>query len=423
MKQLLTLLFGLLFAANVSEAQEVTPTDIDALDNALYVEPVTAAPGKQTVLSVRMKNNFPVAGFEFVLRLPEGITVATEDDFLKVELSTERTTTQKTNYFDYFSQGENSLKVLSGTTAGNPETGLYTFSGNDGEVARITIEVPADYEKGDYAVSIAGGVMSNEEQTIEVGSDVTSVLTVGDVVIVLDENSTEVPEASDGDVDILVKRTIKGGQWSTICLPFDMTEEQVYEAFGDDVQLQEFIDYETEKDEVSGNITKITVNFDDADLSEGFLGNYPYLIKTSSDITEFSVTATIAPDEENAVAEYAEGRGARRHVYGTLYGTFHAQTEVPENCLFLSGNQFWYSVGLTKMKAFRAYFELEDMLPFDEAGAANITMEFNKPTGIKSMTVDKSQSGDYYTIDGQKLNGKPSKKGVYVTEGKKVVVK
>ena len=49
------------------------------------------------------------------------------------------------------------------------------------------------------------------------------------------------------------------------------------------------------------------------------------------------------------------------------------------------------------------------------------------PTGINS--VDNSQSatdneaGDWYTIDGRKLSGKPAQKGIYIVNGKKVAVK
>jgi len=49
------------------------------------------------------------------------------------------------------------------------------------------------------------------------------------------------------------------------------------------------------------------------------------------------------------------------------------------------------------------------------------------PTGISS--VDNSQSatgneaGDWYTIDGRKLSGKPAQKGIYIVNGRKVAVK
>ena len=49
------------------------------------------------------------------------------------------------------------------------------------------------------------------------------------------------------------------------------------------------------------------------------------------------------------------------------------------------------------------------------------------PTGISS--IDNSQSaadneaGDWYTIDGRKLSGKPAQKGIYIVNGRKVAVK
>ena len=46
-------------------------------------------------------------------------------------------------------------------------------------------------------------------------------------------------------------------------------------------------------------------------------------------------------------------------------------------------------------------------------------------TGLNQVTSDKSQvqSNEWYTIDGRKLNGMPMKKGVYIQNGKKVMVK
>ncbi|MBR5918659.1 MAG: hypothetical protein IKZ83_01995, partial [Prevotella sp.] len=45
------------------------------------------------------------------------------------------------------------------------------------------------------------------------------------------------------------------------------------------------------------------------------------------------------------------------------------------------------------------------------------------PTGIGGLTPNPSPKGEgsYYSIDGIKLGGEPTKKGVYITKGKKVV--
>ena len=402
-------------------------TDIEALSDAIYVEPVTAAPGTQQVLSVRMKNSSPVAGFEFRLQLPAGITVATDEDgILMAELSTARTTARKTDYFNSSLQADGTLQVLCGTSTADPNTGKpYTFSGNDGEVALITVNIPEDYAEGMYEVSIHDIAFSDDDNNLtEIEQTVTTEMTVGDNSIVLDENSEEDIEATDGPVKVVVKRTLKKDQWSTICLPFDMTEEQVYAAFGDDVQLQEFDSYDPEYDD-DDNVTSILVHFTDADLSDGFYGNYPYVIKVSEDIDEFTVTATLDPLEEECYTEYAVGRGNKRHVYGTFYGTYHAQTTVPENCLFISGNKFWYSTGLTKMKAFRGYFELEDVL--SDAANANINFTFDGTTGIREIRSQSLAEGAVYTLQGQfvgkDVDLKKLPRGIYIVNGKKVVIK
>lgn len=403
-------------------------TDIEALSDAIYVEPVTASPGTQQVLSVRMKNSSPVAGFEFRLQLPDGITVATDEDgILMAELSTARTTARKTDYFNSSLQADGTLQVLCGTSTADPNTGKpYTFSGNDGEVALITVNIPEDYAEGMYEVSIHDIAFSDDDNNLtEIEQTVTTEMTVGDNSIVLDENSEEDIEATDGPVKVVVKRTLKKDQWSTICLPFDMTEEQVYAAFGDDVQLQEFDSYDAEYD-ADDNVTGILVHFTDADLSDGFYGNYPYVIKVSEDISEFTVTTTINPLEDDCYSEYDNGRtGKNRHVYGTFYGTYHAQTTVPENCLFISDNKFWYSTGLTKMKAFRGYFELEDVL--SDAANANISYTFDGTTGIRDIRSQSLAEGAVYTIQGQYLGKdidlKKLPRGIYIVNGKKQVIK
>ena len=148
-------------------------TDIDAMDNAIYVEPVTAEPGTQQVLSVRMKNNVEVSGLEFSLLLPEGITIA---DY---EMSEDRTNAAHSHFSGHlFADG--SLKTLCGSISENRSTGrLYTFAGNDGEVARITVNIPADYEEGMYEVLILNAKVSDADGVKTVLDDTGTSINVG----------------------------------------------------------------------------------------------------------------------------------------------------------------------------------------------------------------------------------------------------
>ena len=130
------------------------PTDVSSIDNVVYLNPVTASAGTQYVLSVQMKNVTAIAAYEFYLSLPEGITFAEdEDNILLAALSEARTTSKKTTFFESTVTEDGLLHVLCSTTKEDPTTGnLYTFSGTDGEVCTIPVNIPADMEPGSYPV-------------------------------------------------------------------------------------------------------------------------------------------------------------------------------------------------------------------------------------------------------------------------------
>ena len=44
-------------------------------------------------------------------------------------------------------------------------------------------------------------------------------------------------------------------------------------------------------------------------------------------------------------------------------------------------------------------------------------------TGIERILLDGSSDGDWYSLDGRRLNGQPARKGIYINKGKKTVVK
>ena len=399
-------------------------TDVSNIANVIYIEPFQASAGAETTLSIRMKNTAAIRGFQFDLLLPEGMTaVKSSTGRIQGSLSAGRLPEEDAHDLTFSEQADGAIRFLCSSQYEE------TFTGNDGEIATLKVTVSPNMATSDYNIQLKDIKMTENDiskyyETALVNTTVT-ITEQGENYTVLDENSTSVPEATNEAVDIKVMRTIKAGEWSTICLPFDMTEEQTKAAFGDDVVLKEFTDYEVEYD-ADDKVTGITVNFDDADLTEGFYANYPYLIKVSDDVDEFTVTATLDPIENDCYTEYDNGRtGKNRKVYGTFRGTYHAETTVPANSLFLSGNKFWYSTGLTKMKAFRAYFTFVDVLSSLNTSEARITMSFDDETtdisekGIVSS--EKSASAQYYDLQGRRVEH--PKKGLYIKNNKKVVVK
>lgn len=156
-------------------------TDISKLDNVVYIENVEANAGKQLTLSVKMKNTAEIQGFGFDLYLPDGVTVAEDEDgFSLVTLSTERTTEKKTNYFDSNIMDGGFLRVLASSTKG------YTISGNDGEIVQIVVNIDKDMEAGDYPIILKEIALSDNNsqgyETAYVKSTLTiSSYTPGDV--------------------------------------------------------------------------------------------------------------------------------------------------------------------------------------------------------------------------------------------------
>ena len=122
------------------------------------------------------------------------------------------------------------------------------------------------------------------------------------------------------------------------------------------------------------------------------------------------------------MAEFTNGNtGPKKEVYGKLIGTYHAGDAIPADGLFLSGNKFWYSTGATIIKAFRAYFMLNEVLSrVAEAKVRFIVGE--DATAIEGIT-PYMEDGVWYTLDGRQLNGKPTEKGVYIVSNKKVIIK
>ena len=370
--------------------------------NAVGVPSVTIPQGRTGVISVQLNNDKEYTAFTLKLNLPTGISVVANSETKGARMAT-----------------SHSLSV-SGTTGsvgvGCLSTANALFSGTNGELFAITVSADAGLAVGEVLDASITEARFSTTSGDELLNDVNFTITIAEPRIVFDETSTTAPVDANGE-NVLVRRTIKANDWSTICLPFDMTEAQVKAAFGDDVQLADFTSWSSDEDD-GGDIVGINVGFT---AISAIGANHPCLIKVSSPVTEFTVdNVDIVVEDEPTVQV-----GKKKVEKGFLTGTYVANTTVPENNLFLSGNMFYYSKGLTKMKAFRAYFEFYDILTAVENASAKVRFSIDdEATYIEGLT-DKQSLDGVYTIQGQfvgndvELNRLP--KGVYIVNGKKVV--
>lgn len=317
----------------------------------------------------------------------------------------------------------------------NPTTGLakIPFASADAitgsevnNLVTVSFTVDNSVAVGEYPVTLKGTMFEYNSSDKDYADDVTFNIKVVNVhTVVLDETSTVAPTAAN-DVNVIVKRTIKAGNWSTICLPFAMTEEQVKTAFGNDVELADFTGYDIEED--GEDIVGITVNFDNATEIEA---NHPYIIKVSAPMTEFTVDGVdIDPEDVPCVSfGFTTGKGSKAVYHpidfnGTYVADFDFYNDAVQRALFISDNKFYYATENTKhMKAFRGYFDFDDLITETESSSARISMFFNgEITDINKVSEKKSdKSGVIYDLQGRRVN-KPIK-GIFIMDGKKVVVK
>jgi hypothetical protein len=106
-------------------------------------------------------------------------------------------------------------------------------------------------------------------------------------------------------------------------------------------------------------------------------------------------------------------------------GNYDPNSLVPDQCLFLNGGKFWYSKGKSKLRSFRAYFDFYDLLPESESSEAGSRITFSISDSEQTTIVDVRRVpaflGGIYTLNG--LQVQHPVKGLYIRNGKKVIVK
>ena len=93
------------------------------------------------------------------------------------------------------------------------------------------------------------------------------------------------------------------------------------------------------------------------------------------------------------------------------YANPDALTWVADEEAFMPGKATKCHVMSDKIAAYRNKFP-----------DVNVTFIGDLATGIESLTAD-TNDGAWYTLDGVKLDGEPTTPGVYVKDGKKVMIK
>ena len=174
--------------------------------NSIYIDDVTAQAGDIIMLSVQMTNTEAdkYCGFQFDVVLPEGVSFVQNDGFYKAELSTQRTTARKTNFFDSVLLSDGSLRILCNTSASNSEVGhLYCFSGTSGEVCTIKVKVDENIKAGKHSIVLKNIALSDYSSVSHAVSDYTMELKVPSIEVTSVSLNKATLEMVEGDTENL----------------------------------------------------------------------------------------------------------------------------------------------------------------------------------------------------------------------------
>ena len=189
-----------------------------ANDNTFVVNGIEIPQGGSATLEIGLNNpdyENNCYGFQFLLSLPEGVTASNVVVSSRVP----------NDYITQMSSKDGGYQVLSYNSSES------VISGTTGTIVTITLSAGVGLVNGDSGTGkiktckITTGGGSSET----INEELSFAINIGEPVdprTVLDENYTTVPSAAS-NVDVRVRRIFKANVWSTICLPFAMSADQV----------------------------------------------------------------------------------------------------------------------------------------------------------------------------------------------------
>ena len=234
-------------------------------------------------------------------------------------------------------------------------------------------------------------------------------------------NSNAIAAAANDDTyDVkLDGRTLyKDGEWNTLCLPFDLSSELLadYPLAGAEIRtLEDAV--------VTGHHVDLTFGSTVRSLTAGT----PYIVRWDVDT---KIPTIIDPVFRGVTLSDETNNFVSTDGHVNFVGYYDAFTIKPsDNPLvyyLTSGSTLKYTSKERTLKACRAYFTFTAS---DGSNANDFTFNINfgeENTGIEKTSNLKSQTSnpsDWFDLSGRRLNGKPTQKCIYVTNGQRMVIR
>ena len=217
------------------------------------------------------------------------------------------------------------------------------------------------------------------------------------------------------DVTLDGRTLYKDGMWNTICLPFDVTI------------AGSALDGATCRELTAASITGSTLYLTFGDAVTTIEAGRPYIIKwTSGDAIVSPVFTKVTLSDADRSYDNGGSGAYRVRFIGTYQSTVYG-AEDKSILLMRDANTLRYPLNGATLGAMRAYIKLGD----EAAPArqlANVSIDFGdeeQTTGIVGIQHPSSitQHPCWVSLDGRKLDSKPTRRGLYIYQGRKTLIK
>ena len=295
-----------------------------------------------------------------------------------------------------------------------------------------------NFKEGQWDITLN---ITNANYTLKAGSETGNLYVINATVLALDDTAADNFEkiaAADGanydvvnvilqrkqDLPAGTAREWTAGRWNSMILPFDVTVEELSAAFGYAI----FNVVDEANSTASSTKFKLEMGIDGA-----IPANTPFLIKTNADMPDgtvisFANKTIVAP----AAAKVEMPIGSTGNKFIGTYETVTISAANP--------GYFWYGASDSPAHIGTSSANTWDVVPFacyvdqNELNQSAHEMTFiyedlnGETTAIRSISADeidkaKAYGEGWYNLNGVKMQGVPTEKGIYIMNGKKVVLK
>jgi hypothetical protein len=329
----------------------------------------------------------------------------------------------------YISGSGSNVLTFKGTITANAGTTLNVtgYSGAD------PWDLFQNYFNSSISKTFTGIVSANPQYTLPEGTDIG-----------VDALAGLVSTLQGKQVEVSLTRAFSADVSSTICLPFAMTS-----ITGGSVYELRDVSYDNENAVWVATMSDATP---DGNLVISTTAGKPYLFMPSAtgNVTFTGIVSTVPATTDGFTLTDADGNDGwtmkgtytkfawNADDYGAIFG-FASKDKTVDGVAVKAG-EFVRAKDGAKVPAFRAYLTYTGDNPALKARAMTRAVTGDAlPESITVRLIDKSgdvtaigtldtrtgefTTDDWYDMSGRRLGGKPTEKGVYINNGKKVIIR